>query len=67
MVNGVTQSDYSDYSSDLLTDSAEPTTIDLFSNFDGNSGTTAKTVLSIAVGIGVGALAIYLAKRKGWI
>ena len=67
MVNGVTQSDYSDYSSDLLTDSAEPTTIDLFSNADGNSGTTAKTVLSIAVGIGVGALAIYLAKKKGWI
>ena len=67
IVNGVTQSDYGDYSSDLLTDSAEPTTIDLFSNFEGGSGNSGKAILSVAIGIGVGALALFVAKKKGWI
>ena len=67
IVNGVTQSDYSDYSNDLLNDGAEPTKIDLFSNFDGGSGNSGKVILSVAIGIGVGALALYVAKKKGWI
>ena len=67
IVDGVTQSDYSDYSNDLLNDGAEPTTIDLFSNFDGGSGKSGKVILSVAIGIGVGALALYVAKKKGWI
>lgn len=66
IVNGVAQND-SDYSSDdLLTDSDEPTTIELFSNADGTNP-NKKAFMSIAIGIGVGALAIYLAKKKGWI
>jgi hypothetical protein len=67
IVDAVTQSDYADYSSDLLTDSAEPTTIDLFSNFDGGEKTNTKALVSVVIGIGVGALAIYVAKKKGWI
>jgi hypothetical protein len=67
IVDGVTQSDYSDYSNDLLNDGAEPTKIDLFSNFDGGSGNSGKVILSVAIGIGVGALALYVAKKKGWI
>ena len=67
IVDGVTQSDYADYSNDLLTEGAEPTTIDLFSNFDGGSKNSGKAILSVAIGIGVGALALYVAKKKGWI
>jgi hypothetical protein len=44
----------------------EPTTIEMQSSFDGSS-TNKKTFMSIAIGVGVGALALYLAKRKGWI
>jgi len=67
IVNGVTQSDNWDYSDDLLNDNPEPTTIDLYSNADGNTSKSGKAFMSIAIGIGVGALALYLAKKKGWI
>lgn len=68
IIDGVVQSDYADYSDDLLTDSAEPTTVELYSNADGGSSSfNSKTLISVAVGIGVGALAIYVAKKKGWI
>jgi hypothetical protein len=65
-IDGVEQSDKNDYSSDLLNDGAEPTTVDLFSNLDGDGG-NKKIFLSVAIGIGVGALAIFIAKKKGWI
>jgi hypothetical protein len=39
----------------------------LFSNFDGGSKNSGKAILSVAIGIGVGALALYVAKKKGWI
>jgi hypothetical protein len=67
IVNGVAQNG-SDYNSDdLLTDSDEPTTIELFSNADGKPNPNTKALVSVVIGIGVGALAIYLAKKKGWI
>lgn len=67
IVDGVTQSDNWDYSDDLLNDNPEPTTIELYSNADGGASKSGKTLMSIAIGIGVGALAIYVAKKKGWI
>ena len=65
IVDGVTQSNSMFKSDDLLSDSEEPTTIDLFSNADGKTSTN--TLVSVVIGVGVGALAIYLAKKKGWI
>jgi hypothetical protein len=67
IIDGATQSNYSDYTPDLLNDGDETTKIDLFSSFDGGSGKNGKVVLSIAIGVGVGVLALYLAKKKGWI
>lgn len=69
IINGVSQSDNSDYTNDLLNEGEEPTKIDLFSSFDGKSkiGANANVILSVVVGVGIGALAIYLAKKKGWI
>jgi len=67
IIDGVTQSDYADYSNNLLTDGIEPTKIDLFSNFDGGSSKNGKAIVSVAIGIGVGVLALYVAKKKGWI
>jgi hypothetical protein len=58
-------SDKGDYTDDIMGD-FEPTTIEMQSSFDGSS-TNKKTFMSIAIGVGVGALALYLAKRKGWI
>jgi hypothetical protein len=65
IVNGTTMSDKGDYTDDIMGD-FEPTTIEMQSSFDGSS-TNKKTLMSIAIGVGVGALALYLAKRKGWI
>ena len=65
IVNGQTMSDANDYTDDIYGD-FEPTTIEMQSSFDGSS-TNKKTLMSIAIGVGVGALALYLAKRKGWI
>ena len=66
-IDGVENSDANDYSSDLYTDGIEPTTIDLYSNADGSTKSNKKVILSIAIGIGVGVLAIYIAKKKGLI
>lgn len=69
IINGVSQSDYSDYTNDFLNDGEEPTTIGLYSSFDGKSkiGANTNVILSVLVGVSIGALAIYLAKKKGWI
>lgn len=66
-IDGVEQSDKNDYTNNLYNDGSEPTTIDMFSSADGVKGSNTKVIMSIAIGIGVGALAIYLAKKKGWI
>ena len=66
-IDGVEQSDKNDYTNNLYNDEYEPTLIEMFSNADGEKGSNKKVILSIAIGIGVGALAIYLAKKKGWI
>ena len=65
IVDGQTMSDANDYTDDIYGD-FEPTTIEMQSSFDGSSS-NKKTLMSIAIGVGVGALALYLAKRKGWI
>jgi hypothetical protein len=65
IIDGTTMSDKGDYTDDIMGD-FEPTTIEMQSSFDGSS-TNKKTFMSIAIGVGVGALALYLAKRKGWI
>ncbi len=69
IINGVSQNDNSTYTNDLLYDGNEPTSTDLFSNLEGSSkiGTNANVILSIVVGVGLGTLAIFLAKKKGWI
>ena len=69
IIDGVSQSDASDYTDDLLNDEDQPTRIDLFSSFDGKSkiGANTNVILSVVVGVSIGALAIYLAKKKGWI
>jgi hypothetical protein len=58
-------SDANDYTADIYGD-FEPTTIEMQSSFDGSSS-NKKTLMSSAIGVGIGALALYLAKRKGWI
>lgn len=65
IVDGQTMSDANDYTDDIYGD-FEPTTIEMQSSFDGSSS-NKKTLMSIAIGVGIGALALYLAKRKGWI
>lgn len=65
IVDGKLMSDANDFTADIYGD-FEPTTIEMQSSFDGNS-LNKKTLMSIAIGVGVGALALYLAKRKGWI
>ena len=65
IIDGQTMSDKNDYTNDIYGD-FEPTTIEMQSSFDGNSS-NKKVLMSVAIGIGVGALALYLAKRKGWI
>jgi hypothetical protein len=52
------------YGNDIYGD-FEPTTIEMSSSFDG--GSNKNVVLSVVIGVGVGALALYLAKKKGWI
>jgi len=65
IVDGQTMSDASDYSDDIIGD-FEPTTIEMQSSFDGGSS-NKNVIMSVAIGVGVGALALYLAKRQGWI
>jgi len=65
ILNGVTMSDKGDYTDDIMGD-FEPTTIEMQSSFDGGSS-NKKVIMSVAIGVGVGALALYLAKRQGWI
>jgi len=67
IIDGVEQSDKNDYTNNLYNDDTEPTRIEMFSNAEGVKGSNTKVIMSIAIGIGVGALAIYLAKKKGWI
>jgi len=65
IVDGQTMSDASDYTNDIIGD-FEPTTIEMQSSFDGGSS-NKNVIMSVAIGVGVGALALYLAKRQGWI
>jgi hypothetical protein len=65
IVDGNTMSDMGDYTNDILGD-FEPTTIEMQSSFDGASG-DKKVLMSVAIGVGVGALVLYLAKKQGWI
>jgi hypothetical protein len=65
IVDGQTMSDASDYTDDIMGD-FEPTTIEMQSSFDGGSS-NKNVIMSVAIGVGVGALALYLAKRQGWI
>lgn len=65
IINGETMSDENDYTNDIYGD-FEPTIIEMQSSADGGSSKN-NTLMSVAIGVGVGALALYLAKRKGWI
>ncbi len=65
IIDGNTMSDNKDYTNDIYGD-FEPTTIEMQSSFDGSSSNNKK-LMSVAIGVGVGALALYLAKRQGWI
>jgi hypothetical protein len=64
IINGVEDNAVPSYGNDIYGD-FEPTTIEMSSSFDGSGD--KKVLLSVVVGIGVGALALYLAKKKGWI
>ena len=61
---GVEDNAVPSYGNDIYGD-FEPTTIEMSSSFDGSGD--KKVLLSVVIGIGVGALALYLAKKKGWI
>lgn len=67
IIDGVVQGDNNDLSSDLYNDGDEPTVIDLYSNADGGVFKDKKVMGSVLIGIGIGALALYLAKKKNWI
>lgn len=64
IIDGKEDSSVPTYGNDIYGD-FEPTTIEMSSSFDGSGD--KKVLLSVIVGIGVGALALYLAKKKGWI
>jgi hypothetical protein len=64
IINGVEDDAVSSYGNDIYGD-FEPTTIEMQSSFDGSGD--KKVLLSVVIGIGVGALALYVAKKKGWI
>jgi hypothetical protein len=65
IIDGVEDKSIPSYENDIYGD-FEPTTIEMSSSFDGGSS-NKKVLLSVAIGIGVGALSLYLAKKKGWI
>lgn len=67
IIDGVVQGDEKDFASDLYNDGDEPTVIDLYSNLDGGIFKDKKVMGSVLIGIGIGALALYLAKKKNWI
>ena len=67
IIDGVVQGDEKDFASDLYNDGDEPTVIDLYSNADGGIFKDKKVMGSVLIGIGVGALILYLAKKKNWI
>jgi hypothetical protein len=64
IINGKEDDSIPTYGNDIYGD-FEPTTIEMSSSFDGPGD--KKVLLSVIVGIGVGALALYVAKKKGWI
>ena len=64
IINGKEDDSIPTYGNDIYGD-FEPTTIEMSSSFDGSGD--KKVLLSVIVGIGVGALALYVAKKKGWI
>lgn len=64
IINGKEDTSVATYGNDIYGD-FEPTTIEMSSSFDGSGD--KKVLLSVIVGIGVGALALYVAKKKGWI
>lgn len=64
IINGVEDDSVPSYGNDIYGD-FEPTTIEMQSSFDGSGD--KKVLLSVVVGVAVGALALYVAKKKGWI
>jgi hypothetical protein len=67
IIDGVVQGDENDLAYDLYNDGDEPTVVDLYSNADGAIFKDKKVMGSVLIGIGIGALALYLAKKKNWI
>ena len=67
IIDGVVQGDDNDLAYDLYNDGDEPTIVDLYSNADGAVFKDKKVMGSVLIGIGIGALALYLAKKKNWI
>lgn len=64
IINGKEDDSVPTYGEDIYGD-FEPTTIEMQSSFDGSGD--KKVLLSVVVGVAVGALALYVAKKKGWI
>ena len=64
IINGKEDNSVPTYGNDIYGD-FEPTTIEMSSSFDGSGD--KKVLLSVVIGVGVGALALFLAKKKGWI
>ena len=64
IINGKEDTSVPTYGEDIYGD-FEPTTIEMQSSFDGSGD--KKVLLSEVIGVGEGALALYLAKKKGWI
>ena len=64
IVDGEEYESESGVSNYLYDNSAQPTTIEMQSSFEGDK---KNNLLSLGIGVGVGVLALYFAKRKGWI